>query len=216
MKNKKLILLAAVISSCISSFFFASCSDEVNNTKKETDGVLITCNISDKQIKDINKKMQDLFNVSRTNSAVSITEGQAMDILSPLIPQGLSIRNQIVNNAELGNLNISADELQLLLNMDDSQLAELAYYIVTVADIDPELYDDGMKKYTGQQLLDCLSTAIGLDAVTGLWGYIDGTATLVSASSAWTIGRALIGRTLGWVGVAYAIYSYVECLNNIQ
>lgn len=216
MKNKKLILLAAVISSCISSFFFASCSDEVNNTKKETDGVLITCNISDKQIKDINKKMQDLFNVSRTNSAVSITEEQAMDILSPLIPQGLSIRNQIVNNAELGNLNISADELQLLLNMDDSQLAELAYYIVTVADIDPELYDDGMKKYTGQQLLDCLSTAIGLDAVTGLWGYIDGTATLVSASSAWTIGRALIGRTLGWVGVAYAIYSYVECLNNIQ
>ena len=205
MKNKKLILLAAVISSCISSFFFASCSDEVNNTKKETDGVLITCNISDKQIKDINKKMQDLFNVSRTNSAVSITEEQAMDILSPLIPQGLSIRNQIVNNAELGNLNISADELQLLLNMDDSQLAELAYYIVTVADIDPELYDDGMKKYTGQQLLDCLSTAIGLDAVTGLWGYIDGTATLVSASSAWTIGRALIGRTLGWVGVAYAI-----------
>lgn len=216
MKNKKLILLAAVISSCISSFFFASCSDEVNNTKKETDGVLITCNISDKQIKDINKKMQDLFNVSRTNSAVSITEEQAMDILSPLIPQGLSIRNQIVNNAELGNLNISADELQLLLNMDDSQLAELAYYIVTVADIDPELYDDGMKKYTGQQLLDCLSTAIGLEAVTGLWGYIDGTATLVSASSAWTIGRALIGRTLGWVGVAYAIYSYVECLNNIQ
>lgn len=177
---------------------------------------MITCNISDKQIKDINKKMQDLFNVSRTNSAVSITEEQAMDILSPLIPQGLSIRNQIVNNAELGNLNISADELQLLLNMDDSQLAELAYYIVTVADIDPELYDDGMKKYTGQQLLDCLSTAIGLDAVTGLWGYIDGTATLVSASSAWTIGRALIGRTLGWVGVAYAIYSYVECLNNIQ
>ena len=211
-----MILLAAVISSCISSFFFASCSDEVNNTKKETDGVLITCNISDKQIKDINKKMQDLFNVSRTNSAVSITEEQAMDILSPLIPQGLSIRNQIVNNAELGNLNISADELQLLLNMDDSQLAELAYYIVTDADIDPELYDDGMKKYTGQQLLDCLSTAIGLDAVTGLWGYIDGTATLVSASSAWTIGRALIGRTLGWVGVAYAIYSYVECLNNIQ
>lgn len=59
--------------------------------------------------------------------------------------------------------------------------------------------------------LDCLADAFGI----GKWSlsqYISGTKTLMTARTGLVIAKAFAKRTLGWIGVAIAVYDYSQCM----
>lgn len=111
---------------------------------------------------------------------------------------------------------LSSDDVNLLVNMTDDEIAGMAYYVGVLESYknDATLNSEMQMKYTKDELIDCLSFAIGFSAISSIYRYLDGTASLMTAKTAFQIGRGLIGRTLGWVGLAIVTYDYVDCLRS--
>ena len=130
----------------------------------------------------------------------------------------IDIRDQLIEAAKNNELSISDEEFEDMQNMDDSQLAALAYFTFSLTDEtlveddeDIELDEDAC---TWKDIKDCLFEAVGRELVSGIEGYIQGTKTLMTATTALQIARGFFTRTLGWIGVAYSAYKFGRCLRN--
>lgn len=142
-------------------------------------------------------------------------EAKAQEIFSPYVQDGITIRDEVISYASSGSLNVSSEDLQKFENLDEVSLAGMAYYmsILTVVEKQEPLTIDGEPtKFTSADFADCLSVAIGINAAKGIYRYISGTKSLITASTAFSIGLSLMKRTLGWAGVAYSIYEFGTCL----
>ncbi|MBO5062481.1 MAG: hypothetical protein J6C31_07715 [Prevotella sp.] len=158
------------------------------------------------------------YQSQQVNNA-DLTEKEAKEILSPLMESGQEMRDELVNLSETNLLELSQEEVDALNNMDEATLAEFAYFMHVVTQEEyvnvEDMGNDAMQiKYTKADLLDCLTFSLGLNAISSMTDYIYFTKELMTATVAWQIGRALILRTVGWVGVAYTIYQYGSCLNS--
>ena len=142
-------------------------------------------------------------------------EAKAQEIFSPYVQDGITIRDEVISYASSGSLNVSSEDLQKFENLDEVSLAGMAYYmsILTVVEKQEPLTIDGEPlTLTTDAVINCLSLSIGFDAISGISGYIGGTRGLITASTALDIGLNLLGRTLGWVGLAYCTYQFVKCI----
>lgn len=73
------------------------------------------------------------------------------------------------------------------------------------------------------QILECLKYAIGIQGLSdlvkgeielrGFKRYYNGTKMLMTAKTARQIICAFAKRTLGWVGIAWMMYDFSECMN---
>lgn len=185
--------------------------------------------LDDNTFNNVNKSLYSLFNDTRGTDSdgnlspkTDITIEDAKSVLSPLVPSGKILRDNILDEAAKKEFNVTDEEIERLKNMDDAQLAELAYYNNVMVRLqettgtipnDCESNQAYYAKYSKQDILDCLTFAIGLDTASYLYGYISETAALISAKTAIKIGLAVVGRTLGWVGVAYSMYQFGDCLS---
>lgn len=157
----------------------------------------------------------------KTRTTSSITEVEAKKIVSPLSDVGASICNELIVLADEDMLEMSDQEKTDLLNLQPDQLAAIAYFLhstqLVATDLSQTedvssgaLYSAG---YSWSDVSDCLWTATGFETLSGIYGYAEGTATLCTAKTAFKVARAFIGRTLGWIGVAVAIYDFANCMN---
>ncbi len=211
------------------SVVFTSCTNEEETNsgllKEET---TIKVLLPGEVYRNVNKKLNAKLNKPLTNTNgnsetpsytdVDFSEEAAQEILQPLVVYGIDIRDQLIEAANNNDLSISDEELEDMQNMDDSQLAALAYFTfsltgqtLTEDDEDIELDEDA---YTWKDIKDCLFEAVGRELVFGIQGYIQGTKTLMTATTALQIARGFITRTLGWIGVAYSAYKFGRCLHN--
>lgn len=142
-------------------------------------------------------------------------EAKAKEVFSPYVQDGIAIRDEVMGCASAGTLNVSPEEMRDFENLDEASLAGLAYYmsILTVVEKQEPLTIDGEPlTLTMQGVRDCLSLSLGFDAISGITGYVSGTRGLITATTALDIGLSLMGRTLGWVGLAYTTYQFVRCI----
>lgn len=82
----------------------------------------------------------------------------------------IDIRDQLIEAAKNNELSISDEEFEDMQNMDDSQLAALAYFTFSLTDEtlveddeDIELDEDA---YTWKDIKDCLFEAVGVNIIT--------------------------------------------------
>lgn len=230
-KAFKIVSLMAIafvaLSSCNQSEETESQNDFASNDTLQVSEVQSKLGVS--EMLGVQKSVITCFYGAHTRAENLMSEGEAKKIFEPLIEDGNNIRAQIQESVQKGEFEMSELELQQLSEMTDEQLAQLSFVIYNIENpatmemvfnmIESQWQDDPIlldepTAYTRAQLLDCLSFAIGLDAVSGLWGYISGTAGLITAKTAWGIAAAFIGRTLGWVGLAYTAYQYADCLHS--
>lgn len=142
-------------------------------------------------------------------------EAKAKEIFSPYVQDGISIRDEVIRYASEGLLDESPEDIQKFENLDEASLAGVAYFMSILAIVEKEepLTIDGEPlRLTSADVNDCLSLALGFDVVGGITGYISGTRGLITASTAFDLGLSLMGRTLGWVGLAYCTYEFVQCI----
>lgn len=205
-----------------------SCSDTVDQISADPiDNIGIQFNLTKEAKNEVDSRVKKLFSGTRSSN-FSITEGEAKEALSPLIPVGKSIRDQIMSEVYNGNLALTIDEIQQLNEMNESELVLFAYCMYEIqyalTDVDLTIFEEGNGyQISKQDLWNCFTAAIGFELAASLWSYLTETGSLIgaagaaadsglSAAAAWRIGRALIGRTLGWVGVAFTLYQYADCL----
>lgn len=202
-----------------------------SNTKNESPKVSgIQSTLRRSEMLDVQKSIVGCFYGAHRRAEEVLSETDAKQMLSPLVADGTAIVGQIQEAAKAGELEMTAQEALQLETMTDEQLAKLSFVVYNLNDplMMDELFSyiqqeigsnaipisDEPGAYTKKELVDCLTVAFGLGTIFGLYSYIDGTYTIMTASTAFQIARGFIGRTMGWIGLAYAAYEYGNCLHS--
>ena len=202
-------------------FVVISCSNEEEKDSLSEKESSIEIKVSKTVFRSVNKKLKAKFSVNdtRANSSI-ISEEEAQEILQPLVEGGEDIREQLIQAIFDGELVVTSEEITELKNMDDSQLAGLAYFTYSLAEnVEDEPVDEGIidefaiASITKQEVFECMTVAMGLQLVSDLYKYFNGTAQLMTVTEALAIGKAFFKRTSGWVGVAFIVYEYGSCIH---
>lgn len=147
--------------------------------------------------------------------AAQFTEVEAKQVMQPFVNDGLQLKKQIVEQAELNpSLQVEAVYFK---NLSDEDCAALSFVFHSMRDagMDTEIVTgviDGVQTQTmsvnTERLLHCAAVAVGYDAVKKL-----GVGGIVTAT---TVRQAIIAigkRYLGYVGLAIMVYDFVECVS---
>lgn len=216
-----------MMSLALMAFATTSCNNEDEmaiDSKKEA---TIEVEVPKQIFNDVNKKLNARLSLNGTRAGSSgngyepISEEEAQEILQPLVEYGEEVREELLQAAQQGELDATSEELVDLENMDDSQLAGLAYLMCSLDEItndepiDEEIIEEfSFANITRYEIVECLSVAMGFQLVSNLYRYVSGTAQLMTATEAFAIGKAFIKRTWGWVGAAYVAYEYGSCIHD--
>ena len=211
---KKIILF---VSACLLVLYSCDNEERVMDKDSKVDNVMLTYDVDTDLLNSINANLAERLGTdTRTN--VAMTEQEAQEILSPLVQQGCEMRNELVQLAEDKKIDLSAMEVKELKDMKDQELAEFAYFMQAVTQEEFADYDEMHAvslehKYTRDDVWECFKYAVGLqDLEYAVW-YYQGTKALMSAKRAFSIIKPIIKRTAGWIGLAYTIYQFGDCLH---
>lgn len=161
--------------------------------------------------------IRNVINNSTRSLGCELTENEAKQILKPLINDGKNIQRQLLDKKNIVGFN--THELDFVKDMTDDQLAELSFTF-------NYLYKDSINESQTEEsgkVWECLKYAIGIQGLSdlvkgeielrGFKRYYNGTKMLMTAKTARQIICAFAKRTLGWVGIAWMIYDFSECMN---
>ncbi|TDU33705.1 hypothetical protein BXY82_3140 [Gelidibacter sediminis] len=126
----------------------------------------------------------------------NLDESEAMQLLSPHLNNSLTFfYNRGFSQAELINEFGSLDNPNIVAAADGLRKIEAVHPDNNISNrMEPDYYD-------------CLLRAVGIDAVIELF---NGKVTKEIAKKAI---RKVVGRTMGWVGAAIAVYEFGSCMN---
>lgn len=192
-----------------------SCTNDVNEDsiadENDSSIVFIESSISVNQMDSLSNVIKNVINSSTRSLGCELTENEAKQILKPLINDGKNRQRQLLDKKTIVGFN--THELNFVKDMTDVQLAELSFTFNYV-------YKNSMNE---SQILECLKYAIGIQGLSdlvkgeielrGFKRYYNGTKMLMTAKTARQIICAFAKRTLGWVGIAWMMYDFSECMN---
>jgi hypothetical protein len=202
MNRIKKISIFLLITTIISSSLLISCSNDENTSNNSDKLDLSKKVLKFDEIKLISQKVSKYQKEIVTKRIDARTaEEEMQELLEPLVENGEDLHSEMITflqeNGEFDNMTL--EEQNELMNLDEQQLAELSFVMSNAYDarisIDP-------------RIRACLSAAIG---VTAIYDLISNTAALGTVET--TIGALrLIGRRyLGWIGVGLMIMDFADC-----
>ena len=202
MNRIKKISIFFLITTIISSSLLISCSNDENTSNNSDKLDLSKKVLKFDEIKLISQKVSKYQKEIVTKRIDARTaEEEMQELLEPLVENGEDLHSEMITflqeNGEFDNMTL--EEQNELMNLDEQQLAELSFVMSNAYDarisIDP-------------RIRACLSAAIG---VTAIYDLISNTAALGTVET--TIGALrLIGRRyLGWIGVGLMIMDFADC-----
>ena len=179
----------------VGTFGLVSCSQDsiTENGLNSADKIAIKLDVSAPLSQSVYNELDELFNTqvqTRAELGDDAMELRAKQILAPLVEEGVQ--------------EVKSTELMQIKDMAETQLAQFAFLADECAKReDKEISSEyAIGRYSIDDLTSCMTAAIGFNAFSGAFGYITGTAGLITARTALQLGVAIVGRTLGWVGVA--------------
>lgn len=215
-KCRKTFLFVICFFMVVFTIGVVSCTNDVNEDsiadENDSSIVFIESSISVNQMNSLSNVIKNVINSSTRSLGCELTENEAKQILKPLINDGKNIQRQLLDKKTIVGFN--THELNFVKDMTDVQLAELSFTFNYV-------YKNSMNE---SQILECLKYAIGIQGLSdlvkngfeiggGFYTYYNGTRMLMTAKTARQIICAFAKRTLGWVGIAWVIYDFSECMN---
>ena len=218
---KRFVLFLSVVFATMA--MLTSCSQEDNEVVIYENNDNLKTQVDLSTIAMVTSSIDTLFShQARGTTSINVAnfnEVSCKSALAPLVESGALIRNEVLAVANSKSYDISQEELSAIKEMDDATLAELAYIVGVIEnanndDLEVILMSNSnyQRPLTTDDYVDCFSFASGFSLVSGLYGYFEGTAACMTVSSAIGVCRALVGRTLGWVGVAIVVYDFTDCL----
>lgn len=182
--------------------------------------------IHPKQIHDIAMKLQEKIKKTKSLSTnrmmedipieedVILTEDtqEISTIIKPLVQNGQQIYNELVsqlmNSYEWSYL--SEEDKSTILNFNsESQFTDLALIYATT-EFDTNLNLE-VVKIDVNVIKDCVSMTIGIDAISSL---IKNTAALKTVSGAIQILKIVGKRYLSYIGIAWMIWDFTDCISH--
>lgn len=214
-KCRKTFLFVICFFMVVFTIGVVSCTNDVNEDsiadENDSSIVFIESSISVNQMDSLSNVIKNVINSSTRSLGCELTENEAKQILKPLINDGKNIQRQLLDKKTIVDFN--THELNFVKDMTDVQLAELSFTFNYV-------YKNSMNE---SQILECLKYAIGIQGLSdlvkgeielrGFKRYYNGTKMLMTAKTARQIICAFAKRTLGWVGIAWMMYDFSECMN---
>lgn len=184
--------------------FFVSCTKDENVIEFKLD--LKNKVLTLEEIKLISLKISNLQNFSKVKNnkySYEIIDYEVEELLSPLVENGKLLHEEMIDYLELTGefQNMSTQEQNEILNLDNSQLAKLSF--VMSASFDERIAID-------QEVKACLGVAVG---AVGIYDLIVNTAALGTVETTVAALRLIGRRYLGWFGVAMMIYDFYECID---
>jgi len=159
---------------------------------------------------DMSNAMESLLSISNNQIYYSagetgdntnnygLTEGDARDILSPFINDGLQIRDQLLEYCETaGYAEFDITELRAIT---EEQWTELSFLLNTA-----------LLQVSSDQIKACLYAAVGVTYVKKL---LVGTTGLFTAETVIGILKNVGKRYLGYIGVAIVIIEFLDCIGS--
>ena len=147
----------------------------------------------------------------------TITEAQAeqrmQQIVTPLRDSGRRIRDAVLSSMEPnGEYDMTSSEIDEMSDLDMVAIS----LIFSGLNQSHELNEDlpVSQGWTTDQIVGCISSALGITAVAQI---ISSTSSLgaVTTQGAIKIFKVVAKRYLGWIGVAFAAYQFVDCLASL-
>lgn len=136
-----------------------------------------------------------------------------IDIVFPLIEIGDQIHSELINQI-IGSpdwQSLSECDRESIISMSDIQKAQLAFIYIDVIDPDfnnPILISDNA--IDRERAQSCLLAALGISAINDI---IAGTGGLLTVQSSVQLLKTIGKRYLGYIGLAYAVYEFVNCVS---
>ena len=197
-------------------FIFVSCErngNDVNIEEKKVENIKLNTSIlSFDDVKVISEKLKKLNFVSASINGqrviLQLSEDEIIKTIQPLIDNGTQLHLELINQLEgTEEWNCLTEiEKSELINMSDTQKAEISLFYTAYTS---ESFNQ-MQAISRETALHCLSAAVGLTAIDTI---ISGTAALMTVESAVAILKVAGKRMLGYVGLALAVYEFVECVS---
>ncbi|NPA43570.1 MAG: hypothetical protein GXO27_06060 [Chlorobi bacterium] len=205
MKTPKLLSFIFVIGIILS---FSSCKQKVSD-----DSFTITTQpLTMQEIEDIAAQLSAQNRTLQTQNEDSIRR-----ILLPLIETGRSYYNEILSQIDLNDpsLNLTQEEREAIQNMTEDQLGLLGF-VYSVSHICNEISNNNDENRTSYRAIDkntilnCLSAALGISDIIAI---VENTAALATVDGAIAVLKLIGKRYLGYLGLAVAVVSFVECVS---
>jgi hypothetical protein len=203
------------------SLSFYSCDNSVcendyaDNILQPT--VCINSSLTSDEYNNIVNRISNKIKYSTRSLGYEVTENEAKEILTPLITNGQQIQQQFLEFKD--TLDLTDEEVLIVENLTESQLAELSFTLNTI-------YNDAVEteSISSEDIIECLKYATGIedlldileaaDEVENIKKIYQGTKMLMTAKTTKQIIRALAKRTSGYVGIVWMIYEFGDCINN--
>lgn len=182
--------------------------------------------IHPKQIHDIAMKLQEKIKKTKRVSTSRMIEDIPTDeeiiltddpqeistIINPLVQNGQQVYNELVSQLQNSYewTTLSEEDRTAILNFNsESQFTDLAL-IYSTTEFDTNLNLEVARIDAGV-IKDCVSTAIGIDAISSL---ISNTAALKTVSGAIQILKIVGKRYLNYIGIAWMIWDFTDCISH--
>lgn len=205
MNRIKKISIFLLITTIISSSLLISCSNDENTSNNSDKLDLSKKVLKFDEIKLISQKVSKYQKEIVTKRIDARTaEEEMQELLEPLVENGEDLHSEMITflqeNGEFDNMTL--EEQNELMNLDEQQLAELSFVMSNAYDarisIDP-------------RIRNCVSTALGIGAVRDL---VMNTAALGTVETTIAAIRLIGRRYIGWIGVAWMVMDFVDCMNS--
>ncbi|MCA0380933.1 MAG: hypothetical protein LCH58_02135 [Bacteroidetes bacterium] len=216
MKSTTLILLFAITFVSLSS-----CNKTVIN---EQELKIETLGLDFKKIKSIKQSLNQSINFEsskngdlRLNNLTNQPSQEVIDsiiqeVVLPLQLNGNEIYSQMLS--QLVNTNdwneLSYDDKQMILNFDDGQKTQLS--MIFSPDVIPT---SSASSGNGINIADVVQSCIGFAlGISGIKDIIIQTKALLTAKQAIQILKIVGKRYLSWVGIAWMIWDFTDCVTS--
>lgn len=207
--------------------FSLSCSKENKPIEKIE---LNTKGLSFNSIKDINTQLlQTKFGEKKSTLPRSVTPNSEITdieaepiirpVVTPLIETGKQIHADMIQQLA-GTYEwqlLTDEEKTIIMNFDDQQMSELALFFTQQPTIVTEAVSTIPRKVDWDNVFKCASSALGISEAYNIY---QNTMLLMSkegmemmaAKSAVQLLKTIGRRYLGWIGLAYAVVTFVDCV----
>ena len=138
-------------------------------------------------------------------------EEEAKELLRPMIDDGYSLRNQLLQLAREYPSDFSNEDLFAIANMNDETAAVFSCMVYCFNGFYGSNILATKSGVTGEGLLHCAGAALGLNAIREL-----SVSGFLTAKTLKQVAKIMLKRyLLGYVSLAIAIYEFVECVNDL-
>lgn len=207
-------------------FCISSCNDL--NQEPNLDFEISKMTVSFNDLNKIIHHNNNIVQGSENNRKLEFDESDLINIYRPLIESGKNIFQFLSLNSN--HLQLDSEMILSLNQMKfrDEQYAEIGFLFAVLNNVDE--FEKNRKlastsnsnhrlKTDIHDVMTCLGAALGLQLVEELYLNtlsIGATAEVLTAKQAVKLLTKLGSRYLGYLGLAYAVYEFVECYGVIE